>query len=72
MNKDEKIIYNVVDNFVDFPNKYALSMFFPVCNLKCPFCYVSFWPSTPFIVPTKFRIATPICRMATRKYSPFD
>lgn len=39
MDWDEKIIYNYVDNFVDFPNKYALSLFFVGCNLNCPFCY---------------------------------
>lgn len=39
MNKDEKIIYNMVDNFVDFPNKYSLTLFFNGCNLNCPFCY---------------------------------
>ena len=24
---------------MDFPNKYALSLFFTKCNLNCPFCY---------------------------------
>jgi len=37
MNK--KIIYNYYDGFVDFPNKYSLTLFFSGCNLSCPFCY---------------------------------
>lgn len=39
MDLNKKIVYNYVDNFVDFPNRYAITLFFSGCNLHCPFCY---------------------------------
>lgn len=32
-------IYSIDYNFVDFPNKYALSLFLNGCNLSCWYCY---------------------------------
>lgn len=34
-----KTIYNIINGFADFPNKYAITIFFSGCNLSCPFCY---------------------------------
>ena len=36
---DKKIIYNYYFGFNDFPKKFALSLYFPKCNLNCPWCY---------------------------------
>ncbi len=32
-------IYGYDTGFVDFPNMLAITLFFPGCNLACPYCY---------------------------------
>lgn len=32
-------IYGYDVGFVDFPNMLAITLFFPGCNLSCPYCY---------------------------------
>ena len=32
-------IYGYSTGFVDYPNRLAMTLFFPGCNLSCPYCY---------------------------------
>ena len=34
-----KIFHDMTFGFVDFPNALAATLYFPGCNLSCPYCY---------------------------------
>ena len=34
-----RIFHDMVYGFVDFPNALAATLYFPGCNLSCPYCY---------------------------------
>ena len=34
-----KLAYSMSTGFVDFPGKYAATIYLTGCNLRCPYCY---------------------------------
>lgn len=37
MNKE--VIHGISTGFLDFPGRYAVTLFFAGCNIRCPFCH---------------------------------